>query len=339
MRDLTLQKMILEFQRLDEYEKQLKNVDSSADTMEKIKKIKRDKDELYVRIENEYGLSWRVKTWANSYLMFFDSYDDFWSLCREVFFESILSFKPMSARLRENLRKYEKGIISKSDIHPKGSGEFNSYFACCLSNELVNYYNSLQTQSRNPKVQCPICLETVSPLKKHLKQDHKEDIRRYWNKRWGKDMEDFDKCPLCKAEVNDMFRHVVSRHADFVYEMLSLDIAQYATSKAYSLDFEYGEDDESFPLMDMLYNNDSSDVCVGDSVVENVNYSAILDVIAKNIKDNDELLMFKMLLAGYTKREICEYTNWSHDKYAEIKKRMRNRLLKKSSIRKCFSAI
>ena len=133
MREDFLQKMVFDFQEIVKQEHFLFQ-EYGVESPEAIR-IKTKKDILYKAIEKEYCLPQRIKTWANSYLVFFDSYDDFYALCRKVFYESVVNFKSLKTRIYENQKKYKKGKIKEKNIIPKGNGELNTFFAQCLSNE------------------------------------------------------------------------------------------------------------------------------------------------------------------------------------------------------------
>jgi hypothetical protein len=314
MREIILQKMVLNLQDIIEKENAL--IEEYGENSSEVNKIKNRKNLLYEKIEKRYNLQKRIYTWSKSYGGFFDSYEDFLLLCKKVFYESLLTYKTLDERIKENKAAYERGEIKKSQIKPKGNGEINTYFAYCLSNELVNYYNSTQALCRNPKVRCPICFELVAPLKKHLKEDHEEYVMKAWRKKWNKDMNEFSNCPICGYNTRDLFDHVVTRHPNIIYDLFRVEYPQYMLSeKPYSLDFEYTDNDEDNgnTLADILYNEDEN------TMVEHLRYKKLVKEIKNNIKNDEELKLFQYMLDGYTRSEICEETDWSHKKYAQIR--------------------
>jgi len=318
MREELLQNMVLDFQKIHKKEKVL--IKEYGENSAAVAKIKGEKNRIYNEIEKKYNLQNRVYTWFQSYGSKFDSYDDFLSVCKTVFYESLLTFKTVKSRTAENIKKYNNGEIKKDEIAPKGNGELNTYFAYCISNKLVNYHNASEALCRNPKVRCPICFQLVAPLKKHLKNDHEDYVLRAWKQAWNKDMKDFKNCPICGVPVKDMFSHVVTRHPNVIYDLFRVEYPQYMLSeKPYSLDYGYETDEnEGNTLADTLYNEDEN------TIIDSIAYNNLLNKIKAVIKDEQELRLLHLLLQGYNKAEVCEKANWSQKKYAEIKGKLVN---------------
>ena len=322
MREVALQELVLEFQELVKQESKLIE---KKDESQKLTIIKSDKNRLYERIEDEYKFSNRIKTWYDSYQGLFDTYDDFLMACKVIFYETILKYKTLEQRVAENKTLYEKGEIKKSKIKPVGNGEINTFFAYMLRNKMVNSFQATQAQQRNPKVCCPICHKHVSPFKKHLKEDHQEYFEEAWNEYWGKELSEFEQCPICGASPKNMFDHITARHPNTIYDLFHKEFAGHIiTEQDYSLDYRYNNnnEDNEATLQDMLSNSGEAEI------VDKVAYKKMLGEIWQEL-DADGQLILPCLLAGFKRQEICNRLNWDTSKYLKVRTSLkRNTVIK-----------
>jgi len=321
MSEEKLQNMVLEFQKINNLESLHKN----KGNYKELKTIQHKKDGLFQSIEREYKLQQRIKTWADSYLQFFDSYEDFYVVCRTVFYKAICKWKPTEARLEEKKRKYRNGEIAKEEVKIYGNGEVNTYFAYCLGNRLINYYKKTLAQSRNPNTICPICNKKVSPLKQHLKEDHEEFFKKMWKKYKNLDFDKFENCPVCGYVTNNLFKHIGSRHPEVLYELFYFEYPNYYISETpQSLDYQCYSNDESegtVVLSDILSINS------GEDIIEDIQFRVYIKELEKNLS-LEESKLFKELLIGSKRKNICDSLNWDFGKYNSIRKSLKNKIEK-----------
>jgi len=318
MSEDNLQRMVLEFQEINNLESLCQNKNGSK----KLKTIKHKKDNLFQSIEKEYNLKQRIKTWANSYSIFFDSYDDFYVACRIFFYKAVCNWKPLEERLKEKKKEYEKGQIKKEDVKIYGNGEVNTYFAYCLSNGLVNHYKKTLAQSRNLNVTCPICNKRVSPLKQHLKEEHKDFFVKMWKKYKNIDFNEFTKCPVCGYKAEDLYLHIGNRHPEVLYELFHFEYPEHFISeKSQSLDYQYYADDgsEGVLLSDMISINS------GDDIIEEIQLNIYLNQLKNKISEDEEKLLNE-LLVGSKRKSVCDTLQWDFKKYNKIRKDLKNKI-------------
>jgi hypothetical protein len=316
-----LQNMVLEFQEINNLESLHKN----GGNYQKLKTIRHKKDDLFQNIEREYKLQQRIKTWADSYLQFFDSYDDFYVMCRTVFYKAICNWKPVEKRLEEKKKKYKNGKIKKEEVKIYGNGEVNTYFAYCLGNRLINHYKKTLAQSRNPNTCCPICGEEVSPLKQHLKEEHEEFFQKMWKKYKNMDFDKFDKCPICGYNADNLFKHMGNRHPEVLYELFHFEYPNYFISeRAQSLDYQYYSNDESdngIVLSDMISINS------GDDIIEDIQFKIYIKELNNKLSLEEKKLLNELLI-GSKRKNICEFLNWDFNEYNKIRKSLKNKIEK-----------
>ena len=313
MREANLQNMVLKLQGMIKQENEL----LLHGQPHILSNLQFQKNILYEQIEQEYKLDDRIKTWGDSYSGFFDEYDDFYVLCRGVFYEAISKWKSLQQRVKENFAKYDAGEIELKDVQPKGNGEINTFFAYCLRHRLINHYKNTLSPIRNPQVKCPICSKMVSPFKVHLKEDHQEYLKTAMTKYWNRDINSFKKCPVCKDVVKDMMAHITSRHPNHVYELFHNDYPNFIlTEKPNSLDYEYFNDEGSTTLGETIKGEGE------EGIVDEINYQTLL-AKAFTVLNQEENTLFALTIEGYTRKEICAITKWDFSKYSKVRIKLR----------------
>ena len=78
----------------------------------------------------------------------------------------------------------------------EGSGEFKNYFIGSLYHNYINMVKSDQAAKRNLTKQCPICFEWVNPISTHLITFHADILWNYLEE-LDIDLDSLTNCPLC----------------------------------------------------------------------------------------------------------------------------------------------
>ena len=191
-----------------------------------------------------------MNVWYKKYNHLFESKEDFTQEYLRIFCKSLIAWKPRTSR-----RQSKFG----------GSGDFKNFFWSAISNNYINMIKAGSAAKRNQEQQCPICLKWVTPLAKHLLNDHTYLL---WDKLSQMDLkiDTIKNCPFCKSYnapkvtvcthgfsdcyechkelyKNKLCKHISSMHSAFLFEHFHNLYPDYLTlsDKPVSI---YSEDDE-----------------------------------------------------------------------------------------------